>query len=73
MLGMSHHTDPLRRSLNLYSSVMALHLLSVMAVQHHTCNSVCSLYCSCFSSPLSHNSSSVLICSLLTSKMLLSS
>jgi hypothetical protein len=67
LLGMSHHMDPLTQSLNLYSSIKPYHL-SVMAVQHHTWNSVCSPCCGCFSSHLTLNSCSVWISSLHTSQ-----
>jgi hypothetical protein len=39
VLGMSHHTDTLKRSLNLYSPVKTTTTLSEMAVKHHILNS----------------------------------
>jgi hypothetical protein len=56
MMGMSHHTDPLKRSLNLCSSVKIITTFSEMAVQQHTLNSVSSPCYGSFSSHLTHKS-----------------
>jgi hypothetical protein len=69
LLGMSHHMHPLTPSLNLYSSVKPSHLLSVMAVQYYTWNSVRSPCYGRFSFHLTLNSCSVWISSLHTSKL----
>jgi hypothetical protein len=54
MLGMSRHMDPLKCSLNLYSSVKTIRSFSELDVQHHTLNSVCSPCYSCSSLHLTH-------------------
>jgi hypothetical protein len=55
LLGMSHHMDPLKRSLNLYSSVQTIISFISHAVQHHTCNNVCSPCYGWFPLHLTHN------------------
>jgi hypothetical protein len=56
MVGMSHHMDPLKRSLTLCSSVKTITSFSETDVQHHTINSICSPCYRCFPLHLTHTS-----------------